>query len=167
MKKIMLGMLAALVSVFGLTAGSVLAADVAASSGFASVTKAGPFEGTFYGVIQGDNNSRAPIALQMTHRDGLVNGKLYLGEGLFVDAGRCGKTSIPSMARSASGKTYASNPNKLAMNTIFNVSGFNIGANINSSVSADGNTLNAKVAVDLPWICGRNPSYSGTLQRIQ
>ena len=164
MKKLVFGSLAALVLVFSLTAGTVLAAEAPTLSNSASSTLAGPFEGVFYGVIQGDNNSRAPIALQMTHRDGVVNGRLYLGNGLFVDAGRCGKTQIPSMAQSASGRTHTNN---LALNTTFNVSGFDIGANLNSSVSADGNTLSAKIAIDLPWLCGRDPSYSGMLQRVQ
>lgn len=167
MNKLIFGMLTALVFVFGLTAGSILAAEATRSSSIVGTTKAGPFEGVFYGVIQGDNNSRAPIALQMTHRDGVVNGRLYLGEGLYVDAGRCGKANIPSMGRSASGKTLTNNPNHLAVNTSFNVSGFDILANLNSTVSADGNTISAKIAIDLPWICGRDPAYSGTLQRIQ
>ena len=167
MKKLVFGSLAALVLVFSLAAGEALAAEAPTLSSSTSSRMAGPFEGVFYGVIHGDNNSRAPIALQMTHRDGVVSGRLYLGEGLFVDAGRCGKTNIPSMVRSASGRTLANNQNKLAMNTAFNISGINIGANLNSSVSADGNTLNAKVAIDLPWICGRDLSYSGTLTRVQ
>lgn len=164
MKKLVFGSLAAVVLVFGLTTGTVLAAEAPTVPNSADM---GSFEGVFYGVIQGDNNSHAPIVLQMTHRDGVVNGRLYLGEGLFVDAGRCGKTQIPSMAQSASGRTLSSNPNKLAVSTTFNVSGLNIGAHLNSFISADGNTLSAKVAVDLHWVCGRDPSYSGTLQRIQ
>lgn len=167
MKKLVFGSLAALVLILSLTAGTALAAEPPTLSSTTGSTIPGPFEGVFYGVIQGDNNSQAPIALQTTHRDGVVNGRLYLGEGLFVDAGRCGKTQIPSMAQSASGRTLSSNPNKMAVSTTFNVSGFNIGADLNSSVSADGNTLSAQVAIDLPWICGRDPSYSGTLHRIQ
>lgn len=167
MKKLVFGSLAALVIVLSLTAGTVFATESATSPSDTGSTIAGPFEGIFYGEIHGDNNSRAPIALQMTHRDGVVNGRLYLGEGLFVDAGRCGRTQIPSMAQSASGRTVASNPNQLAVNTTFNLSGFNIGANLNSSISADGNTLSANVSIDLPWICGRDPSYSAALQKIQ
>lgn len=164
MKKLVIGLLAALVLVFGLTAGTVLAADAPTLSNSALP---GPFEGVFYGILPGDNNSRAPIALQMTHRDGVVNGRLYLGEGLYLDAGRCGKTQVPSLVQSASGRTMSNNPYQLAVNTTFNVSGFNIGADLDSTVSADGNTLTAKVAVDLPWICGRSPSYSATLQKIR
>lgn len=167
MKKALFGILVAAVLLSGLTAGTVLAAEVSSTSSTMDSPDIGPFEGVFSGVLYGDNNSRAPIALQMTHRDGVVNGRLYLGEGLYVDAGMCGKTQIPSMVQSASGRTLINNPNKLAMNTSFDISGFDIGVNLTSTVSADGNTLNAATSIDLPWICGRDPSYSGTLYRIQ
>jgi hypothetical protein len=140
MKKLLFGMLVAVVLVSGLTAGTVLAADAPLASSAAGSPNVGPFEGVFSGILYGDNNSRAPIALQMTHRDGVVNGRLYLGEGLFVNA---------------------------AVKTSFNVSGFDIGADLTSTVSADGSTLNAGTSIDLPWICGRDPSYSGTLYRIK
>jgi len=167
MKKYLFGMLAAVVLVSGLTAGTVFAADPPPVLNSTSFKGVGPFEGVFSGVLYGDNNSRAPIALQMTHRDGVVNGRLYLGEGLNVDAGMCGKTQIPAMVQSASGRTLTNNPNKLTMNTSFNISGFDIGVDLTSTVSADGSTLNAATSIDLPWICGRDPSYSGTLYRIQ
>ena len=167
MKKLTFGILAAVLLVFGLAAGPALAADAQAVSSSTAAKNVGPFEGVFYGVLHGDNNSRAPIALQMTHRDGVVSGRVYLGEGLFVNAGVCGKTEIPSMVQSASGRSLPGNPNKLAVNTTFNMSGFDIGVKLNSTVSADGSTLNASTSIDLPWICGRDPSYSGTLQRVQ
>ena len=167
MKKYFFGTLVAVVLVFGLTAGSVFAAEAPVASNSSRSTSVGPFEGVFSGVLYGDNNSRAPIALQMIHRDGVVNGRLYLGEGLFVNAGVCGKTQIPSMVQSASGRTLTSNPNKLAVNTSFNISGFDIGVNLTSTISADGSTLNAATSIDLPWICGRDPSYSGILYRIK
>ena len=167
MKKVLFGMLMAVVLVSGLTAGTVLAAEAPLASSAAGSPNIGPFEGVFSGVLYGDNNSRAPIALQMTHRDGVVNGRLYLGKGLYVNAGMCGKTEIPAMMQSANGRTLANNPNKLAVNTSFNMSGFNIGVDLISTVSADGETLSAATSIDLPWICGRDPSYSGTLYRIQ
>ena len=167
MKKVLFGMLVAAVLVTGLTTGTVLAAKAPLASNAAGSPDIGPFEGVFSGVLYGDNNSRAPIALQMTHRDGVVNGRLYLGKGLYVNAGMCGKTEIPAMMQSASGRTLPSNPNKLAVNTSFNMSGFDIDVDLTSTVSADGETLSAATSIDLPWICGRDPSYSGTLYRIQ
>ena len=167
MKKISIGVLAAVLVLFVLTTATAFAADGQAISTSTATKNVGPFEGVFSGVLYGDNNSRAPIALQMTHRDGVVNGRLYLGEGLYVNAGVCGKTKIPSMVQAASGRTNPSNPNKLVVNTTFNVSGFDVGVDLTSTVSADGKTLNAGTSIDLPWICGRDPSYSGTLYRIQ
>lgn len=163
MKKFTTGVLAAVLLLFGLSTMTAFAAESQAST----AVEAGPYEGVFSGVLHGDNNSRAPIALQMTHRDGVVKGRLYLGEGLYVNAGRCGKTQIPPMVQSASGRTLDSDPNTLAVNTSFNISGFDIGVDLTSTVSADGKILNAGTSIDLPWICGRDPSYSGTLYRIQ
>ena len=167
MKKITISVLAAVMLLFGLSTVTAFAAEGQASTSTNAAVNVGPYEGVFSGVLYGDNNSRAPIALQMTHRNGVVNGRLYLGEGLYVNAGRCGKTQIPPMVQSANGRTLASNPNKMVVNTSFNVSGFNIGVDLTSTVSADGQTLNAGTSIDLPWICGRDPSYSGTLSRIQ
>jgi hypothetical protein len=167
MKKISIGLLAAMMLLFGLSTATALAAEDLAGSPSNAAVEVGPYEGVFSGFLYGDNNSRAPIALQMTHRDGVVNGKIYLGEGLYVNAGRCGKTQIPSMVQSASGRTLASNPNKLVVNTSFAISGFDIGVDLTSSVSADGKTLNVGSSIDLPWICGRDPSYSGTLYKVQ
>jgi hypothetical protein len=163
-KKMIFGLLAAVLLVSGLAVGTAFAAEAPASSATSSV---GPYEGVFSGVLHGDNGSRAPIALQMTHRDGVVYGRLYLGEGFYVDAGRCGGTTLPAMTQSASGRTLASDPSKLPISTSFNLGGFNIGVNLNSSVSADGDTINVSTSIDLPWLCGRDPSYSGTLHRIQ
>ena len=109
-KKMVFGLLAAVLLVSGLAVGSAFAAESPARTAANSV---GPYEGVFTGVLYGDNNSRAPIALAMTHRDGVVNGKLYLGEGFYVDAGRCGGTTIPAMSQSASGRTLVSDPSKL------------------------------------------------------
>lgn len=167
MKKITVGVMAAVMILLSLSIVTAFAAEGQVISTSNVSAEIGPYEGVFSGVLYGDNNSRAPIALQMTHRDGLVNGRLYLGEGLYVNAGRCGKTQIPAMAQSASGRTLASDPNKMVVNTSFNVSGFDIGVDLTSIVSADGQTLSAGTAIDLPWICGRDPSYSGTLYRIQ
>ena len=107
------------------------------------------------------------MALQMTDRNGIVEGKIYLGEGLFVDAGMCGKTEIPSMRQYASGQTKPDNPNEMSVQTMVNISGFDIGVDLNSTVSADGKALTAEVSIDLPWICGRDPSFSGTLDRLR
>ena len=167
MQKYLFGTLTTLIILFGLTAGTVLAADQPDLSPPPGLSKAGPYEGVFFGMVYGDNNSRAIMAMQLTHRDGLVEGKVYLGDGLLVDAGVCGSNKIPSMLQHASGMTNPNNPNELDVRTNVNVSGFDIGIDLNSIVSADGDTLTAEALIDLPWICGSDPSFTGTLNRLQ
>lgn len=167
MKHMIWGTMITLVALLGLTAGTVLAADVEEMPTSGDQTEVGPYEGVFYGIVNGDNNSRALMALQMTHRNGVVEGKIYLGEGLYVDAGVCGETEIPSMRQYASGLTQPDNPNEMSVQSTVNVSGFDIEVDLHSNVSADGETLTAQASIDLPWICGRDPSFSGTLERLQ
>ena len=166
MKKYLFGTLTALVILFGLTAGSVLAAGESELTPPPGISKAGPYEGVFYGMIYGDNNSRALMAMQLTHRDDVVEGKVYIGEGLYVDAGMCGQGEIPSMLQSASSMTLPNDPNALSFQTEVNYSGFDIGVDLNSTVSEDGETLTAEASIDLPWFCGSDPSFSGTLGRM-
>jgi hypothetical protein len=166
MKKNLFGALTTLVILLGLSAGTVLAADQPDLSPPPGISIAGPYEGVFYGIVHGDNNSRAIMAMQLSHRDGLVEGKVYLGDGLYIDAGVCGNNKIPSMLQYASGMTNPNNPNELAVQTNVNVSGFDIGIDLNSLVSADGETLTAEASIDLPWICGSDPSFNGTLNRL-
>lgn len=167
MKQLIWGAIITLIGLFGLTAGTVLAANLTGLTNTSDQALVGPYEGVFYGTMTGDNNTSALMALQMTHRDGVVEGKIYLGEGLFVDAGVCGKAEIPSMRQYATGQTQPDNPNELSVHSNINVSGFDIGVELHSNVSADGETLTAQASIDLPWICGRDPSFTGTLDRLQ
>lgn len=167
MKKYLFGSLLAIAMLFSLTVGTAFAAGGMELSPPPGITAAGPYEGVFFGFVYGDNNTRAPLALQMTHRDGLVEGNIYLGEGLFVDAGMCGKSEIPAIKQSANGATLPNNPNQMSIQTMVNVSGLDIAVGLTSLVSQDGDTLTADASIDLPWICGSDPSFSGTLERIQ
>jgi hypothetical protein len=167
MKNLIWGTMIPLIALFGLTAGTVLAADLTEIPNNTDPAVIGPYEGVFYGIVTGDNNSNALMALQMTDRNGVVEGKIYLGEGLYIDAGVCGKTEIPSVQQYATGQTLPDNPNEMSVNSTVNVSGFDIGVELHSIVSADGETLTAQASIDLPWICGRDPSFSGTLERVR
>jgi hypothetical protein len=166
MKKYLFGTLMAIGMLFSLTAGTVMAAGEPELSPPPGISKAGPYEGVFYGKVYGDNNSSALMAMQLIHREGVVEGKVYLGEGLYVDAGMCGNNEIPSLRQYASGMTNPNNPNELTVQTMVNVSGFDIGVELNSMVSGDGETLTAEASIDLPWICGSDPSFTGTLDRL-
>lgn len=161
MKKIILSLLIAMMTV------SMAAFSVSAAPSPSAETHVGPYEGIFYGVVQGDKNSRAPMALQLTHRDGVVQGKVYLGEGLYVDGGVCGGVNVPSGIQYASGKTIPSNPNHLGARSTFNVSNINVAVSLNGDLSPDGEVLNANAKIDLPWFCGTDPQLSGTLNKIR
>ena len=159
MKKIWLGLLIAVMAT------SMVA--FSASAAPASSSTPGPYEGIFYGQVQGDKGSRAPMALQLTHRDGVVQGKVYLGEGLYVDGGVCGGVNVPTGVQYASGKTLPSDLNRLVAGSTFKVSNINITVNLSSVLSSDGKVLNANAKIDLPWFCGKDPQLNGTLNKIR
>ena len=136
-----------------------------AAPNYETLPQAGPYEGIFYGTIQGDRDSQAPIVMALKQRGEQISGTIYLGEGLFVDGGVCGKSQIPATQQSASGINQSSDPNRLQANTSFNVSGFQINASLNSRLSADGSALTASAKADLPWICGSDPTLNINMQR--
>jgi hypothetical protein len=161
MKKFLFGLLAALI-VVSATTGAALASPNLTDTG-----EVGTYEGVFYGYVDGDKGSRAPIALGLTHRGDTVSGKVYLGEGLYVDGGVCGGVNVPSGLQSASGTTNSGDPSRMQASTSFKVSKFQITANLKSKMSADGESLTAEAKIDLPWMCGCDPLLTGKLSRYQ
>ncbi len=149
-----------LVAVIGLFA---VMAVPGASAAPAEASKAGPYEGTFNGTVYAPDGSTAPMSLIMTHRGTAVDGTVFIGDGLTLDAGFCGAATIPASSVYANGNSSASNPNVLAAKSTFDVSGIDVTVNLNSRVSGD--KLNAKVTIDLPWICGGDQVLTGTLYR--
>lgn len=136
---------------------SVLTVTAFAAPGEATMSKVGPFEGTFHGTVYGDNGTSAPLTLELTHRGDQVSGNLYLGSGLYVKGGICGGANVPATAQYASGKTVNNNPSRLVASTKVGVGRFDITVKLQSAVSADGDMINATAKLDLPWICGRDP----------
>lgn len=125
--------------------------------------KIGPYEGTFNGTVYAPDGSKAPMTLVMTHRDSLVDGSIFIGDGLNINAGFCGSTTIPASTVSASGNTVTGNPSRLIAKSTFNVSGIDVTVDLDSQVSGD--QLSAKAKIDLPFICGGDQALSGTLLR--
>jgi hypothetical protein len=160
-KKIIIGLLATLsiLVLATLTAG--------ASPATAAAAKTGPFEGEFEGYLYGDDGSRAPIALDLTHRDRTVKGTVTLGKGLVVNGKRCGTATVPAGVIGASGQTSATNRNHLTASSSFEVSGIEVTVDLDGTLSRDGRTVNAEAKIDLPWLCGRDPILSGTLSKAQ
>lgn len=158
--KMYLGLVAVLIAV-SLPVGGSLAAGFPAAA-----EPAGPYEGTFSGYVYGDRDSRAAITLQMTQRENLVEGTVHLSEGLYVDGGRCGGGYLPASLQSASGETLSTDPNRLQANTVFNVSGLQITAELDSQILPGGEELIAQASIDLPWLCGRDPVLKAELSKI-
>jgi hypothetical protein len=129
------------------------------------VAKVGPYEGTFKGLAYGDKGSSAPLALELTHRGNQVEGNVFLEEGLYISAGFCGAVNLPATSEYVAGQTLRWNPRRLVVSPTFDVGGFEVAVDFESTVSADGDVIAAKAKVDLPWFCGRDPLLTATLNR--
>jgi hypothetical protein len=155
-----------LIFLFALT-NAASAAGPVDTQNLSATTAVGPFEGTFYGFVNGDKDSKAPLILELTHRGDEVMGTVGLGEGLYVDAGICGATYLPSVEQYANGMTKPGNQNQLLTHLGFNVSNINVAVDLAGEISADGKSIIAEANIDLPWICGRDPELYGTFSRIE
>lgn len=125
----------------------------------------GSFNGSFAGTLTSDDGSTAPVTLDLTQTGTTVAGDITIGEGLTIDGGNCGAQAVPAGRRSISGQTDASNANHVEASAGYDVQGFTVTAELIADLSADGNTLNGRIDLALPFLCGRNPAISGTLQR--
>lgn len=156
MKGLVVGILEVLIML------SLLAIPVNAAPEIVSTEKAGPYEGTFHGIVSGDEASKSRLTMDLTHRGNQVEGQVSLGEGLYVDAGWCGAVNIPATTLYVEGQTVRWNPKRLVTSPTLDVDGFQLTVDFESNVSADGDTITAKAKVDLPWLCGRDPVLTGT-----
>lgn len=136
-----------------------------ASHGTTAALVPGPFQGDFTGYLYGDKHSKAPVTLELRQIGDEVTGNIILGEGLLIEAGRCGQASIPAGSAVASGQTLANQPRSLQANTSFIVSGFTINGHLESELSTDGKEITAAAEIDLPWICGRDPVITAVVIR--
>jgi hypothetical protein len=157
MKNLLLGLFV-FIGLLGFTAVHTVSAAPAAATG-----KIGPYEGVFQGTIYAPDGSEAPMSLDLTHRGNVVEGTVFLGNGLTIDAGMCGQAAIPASTVEATGTTSLTNPQKLSTSSVFDVSGITVKVLLDSAVQGD--TLTAQAKVDLPWLCGNDPVLTGTLQR--
>jgi hypothetical protein len=160
MKRLVAGVLDVLVILAILGFGASAAPGVAAAA-----DEVGPYEGVFRGYAYGDQGSRASLILDLTHRGSNVEGQVLLGEGLYVSGAWCGSVNIPAVAQDVEGQTARWNPRYLGVNPTFDVGGFNLTVDFESSISRDGEVINAEAKVDLPWFCGRDPQLKATLIR--
>lgn len=159
MKKVMISLILAVGALFAVSLSASAAPDAAKSK------KTGPFEGTFEGTVRGDNGTSADLSLDLTHRGDKVKGFVVIGEGLYVDAGMCGKGYVPAGTQFARGESSSKNPNQLSAESQFKVSGIKVKIKLDGEVTDDGDEMNAKAKIDLPWLCGHDPVISGTLYK--
>lgn len=143
-----------------ITGGGAKAATPPVNSG-----PVGPYEGTFTGYAYGDRGSRAPITLELTHRGEIVSGVVELGQGLFIDGGICGGVYAPTSQQPVTGYTVTGDPTRLQAKTALKINNLQISVDFSSQVSPDGKTLTAIAKIDLPWLCGRDPTITGTVSR--
>lgn len=157
MKKLLVIGLVAIIGLF------VIVAVPGASAAPAEASNAGPYEGTFNGTVYAPDGSSAPMSLILTHRGSAVDGTVFIGDGLNINAGICGAAPIPAASVYANGNTSASNPKHLSAQSTFDVSGLTVTVDLDSTVS--GNQLNAEAKIDLPFFCGGDQVLTSTLFR--
>ena len=123
----------------------------------------GPYEGSFSGIVYGEKSSRAPLALELTHKGSQVEGSVSIGEGLYVDAGLCGSFDLPAIGASIEGQTMDGDPRRLEASPTFDAGAFELTVDFESEVSASGRVIVSRAKVDLPWFCGQDPVLTGIL----
>ena len=144
----------------------VLVAVFAASALAAPTTKdTSLYDGVFHGYLYGDKGSKAPVTLDMTQEGDTVQGTVYLGEGLYVDARTCGSTYVPAIAQYAAGNVHANNPNRATANADIDVGPLVVTIEFDGELTDGGDTLDVEAKLDLPFICGKDPQLTGTLTR--
>jgi hypothetical protein len=123
------------------------------------------FNGTFSGTLHGDNGSSAPATLELIQTGGNVTGRLNIGNGLVIDGGNCGVQAVPGGAQTAAGPVDPASPNHLESLGTISASGFSINVRLTADLAPDGQSLNARADLTLPFLCGRSPAISGTFSR--
>ncbi|MFA9489599.1 MAG: hypothetical protein ACERK1_00025 [Anaerolineales bacterium] len=130
-------------------------------------TQIAPLEGIFIGNVHSNNGTTAPLMLQLSQTGNQVYAIADISEGLTVDAGFCGVVPIPAGSFNASALSDPRRPNMLVADVTFDVNGFEISASLISELSDSGDQLDAEVSIDLPWLCGRDPTLRGSLELVE
>ncbi len=123
------------------------------------------FNGTFNGTLTADNGSTAPATLTLTESGGAVSGRLAIGDGLSIDAGTCGVVAVPAGEQDADGAVDPANPNRLATTVRMPAQGLTVVATMEAELLPGGRDIAARVAIDLPFFCGRDPGISGAFSK--
>lgn len=154
-----------LLPILAIAAAAVMVVSAQAAPPSPPTISGGLFAGTFEGYLTGDQDSRAPITLELSQSETTVTGDIVIGRGLVVDGGLCGAAAVPATTQTAAGKTTTRTPRHLDAGAVLEVQGMDIRIDLIGDLSADGDTLTAEATIDLPWLCGRDPVISGALDR--
>lgn len=131
-------------------------------------TASNPFTGTFAGTIQGHNDSSASLQLDLVQSGRQIQGTATLGEGLVVNAGGvCGSFPIPATTLTARDELDHVDGRHLLTTTTVQVSGIEIPVELEATLAPDGQTVTAQATIYPPSLCGREPSLSAELMRVQ
>lgn len=134
----------------------------------AQETPSDPFTGTFAGTIQGHNDTSAALELDLVQSGRQIQGTATLGEGLVVNAGGvCGSFAIPATTLTARDELDHVDGRHLLTTTTVQVSGIEIPVEIEATLAPDGQTVTAQATIYTPSLCGREPSLSAELTRVQ
>ncbi len=123
---------------------------------------AGGFNGRFAGTLTGQNGSSAPATLELTQSGDQVSAQLSVEDGLTLDIGACGTQAVPSGTQAAAGRVDPANPSRIQTASSFEAGGFTIGVTLIADLAADGQAVSASATLDLPFICGADPTIGGT-----
>jgi len=140
---------------------------VTAATAGPAATSGGLFTGTFKGVMLGDDDSRAPVTLELMQDGRAVTGAIVVGRGLLIDGGNCGLVEVPVTTQIATGTTTARAPRMLSAETGMKVQGLAITIELDGQLSRGGKTITAEARIDLPWLCGRDPVITGEFDRTE
>ena len=129
----------------------------------------GPFQGTFKGTAIGDQGSSAPLALSLLQNGSIVTGTATVGDGIEVDTGGfvCpGMVAVPSGTIGVNGIVSGQDPRHLEAQSSLSASGLTITAEVLAELSADYNTMNVQLKLNIPWPC-HGTTIKGTLTRSE
>jgi hypothetical protein len=125
----------------------------------------GVFEGEFAGDAYGSNDTTAPIALVLTHRNDEVAGTVTIGNGLRVAAGGlCGTIPVPATVFAVQTPLPAQD-RRLETRQTLNVQGFDIEVALVATLSNDGQSITAQATLFTPALCSRDPAIDAVLTR--
>ena len=137
------------------------------NQGAYAASSAGPFQGTFKGTAIGDQGSSAPLALSLLQNGSIVTGTAAVGDGIEVDTGGfvCpGLVAVPSGTIGVNGIVSGQDPRHLEAQSSLSASGLTITAEVVAELSADYNTMNVQLKLNIPWPC-HGTTIKGTLTR--